>query len=175
MLYLMMGYPGAGKTTVAQIIHEATSAVHLWSDIERHKMFGHPTHSEEESLQLYDELNRRTEEILAEGKSVVFDTSFNFHEDRQKLQNIAAKHDADTVVVWIQLPKDVAKERSVGTGRRRNGYHTRMSEAHFDELAAKLEPPTADEKVVKIDGTKLDEQTVLGLLNLYHGKHVPHP
>lgn len=172
-LYLMLGYPGAGKTTVARIIHEATGAVHLWSDIERHKMFDRPTHSETESVKLYDELNRRAGAWLTEGRSVVFDTTFNFREDRHKLKSIADRAGADAVVLWVEMPVEEARSRSVGTGQRRNGYHTRMTGGHFDELAAKLEAPGKDEKVIKIDGLKLDRQTVLSLLNQYHDAGLP--
>ncbi|HVX56760.1 MAG TPA: ATP-binding protein [Candidatus Saccharimonadales bacterium] len=173
ILYLMIGYPGAGKTTVAEIIHDATGAVHLWSDIERHKLFGHPTHSEEESVKLYDELNRRAGELLAAGQSVVFDTNFNFRTDRQKLRDIADRHGADTLAIWVQVPKEVARERVVSAGQVRNGYHTAMSEERFDRIVSKLEPPTADENFIKIDGTKLDRQTVLRLLSQYYDAHAP--
>ncbi len=175
VLYLMIGYPGAGKTTAAKIIHEATGAVHLWSDIERHKMFGHPTHSEEESVKLYDDLNKRAEAMLAEGKSVVFDTNFNFHADRIKLKKVADRQGAKTVVLWVTMPVEEARQRSVGAGLRRNGYHTRMTEEHFNEIVSKLEPPGENEKVIKIDGAKLDRQTVLALLSQYHGENLPHP
>ncbi len=173
ILYLLIGYPGAGKTTVAKIIHEATGAVHLWSDVERHKMFGHPTHSTEESIELYDELTARTQTLLAEGKSVIFDTNFNFHGDRVKLRDIANRQGADTVIVWITVPDEVARHRAVDQGVKRNGYHTRMTEKHFNEIIAKLEPPTKDEKVIKIDGTKLDRQTILTLLSQYDGADIP--
>jgi predicted kinase len=172
MLYLLIGYPGAGKTTVAKIIHEATGAVHLWSDIERHKMFGHPTHSEAESLQLYDELNRRTEVLLAEGRSAVFDTNFNFYEDRRKLREIADRQGAETVVIWITIPEQLARARAIGTSLKRNGYHTRMTKEHFNEIVSKLEPPTKDEKIIKIDGTKLDRKTILALLSQYDGANI---
>jgi predicted kinase len=171
-LYLLIGYPGAGKTTVARIIQEATGAEHLWSDLERHKLFGQPTHSETESVQLYDELNRRTEALLAEGRSVVFDTNFNFHEDRRKLRAIADRQGAATVIVWVTVPESVARHRAVDRGLKRNGYHTRLTNEEFERFIAKLEPPTKDEKVIKIDGTKLDRRSVLALLNAYHDTHV---
>ena len=72
-LYLLVGYPGAGKTTVARIIAETTDAVHLWADRERLKMFGTPRHSAAENTRLYAYLNKLTEQLLGEGKSVIFD------------------------------------------------------------------------------------------------------
>lgn len=164
-LYLLVGYPGAGKTTVAQAIAEQTGAVHLWSDAERHKRFPDPTHSEEESLALYDQLNQKAESLLGEGKSVIFDTNFNFREDRQKLREIANRQDAATFVIWLNTPQSIAKSRAVGSAINRNGYMVSMTEERFDNIVSKLEPPTEDEKVIKIDGTKLDASNVMTLLS----------
>lgn len=164
-LYIFVGYPGAGKTSIAKLIAERTGAVHIWSDIERHKMFEHPTHSEEESQELYNHLNKRAAELLAAGCSVVFDTNFNFYDDRQKMRDIAATAGADCLLIWIDTPVEVARQRAVGVGEMRNGYHMKMSQEHFDELAAKLEPPVENEKAIKIDGAKLDAKATLRLLD----------
>lgn len=164
VLYLMIGYPGAGKSTVANIISETTGAVHLMADAERHKMFPNPTHSAEETLNLYDELNRRTEQLLREGKSVVFDTNFNFRFDRQKLKQVADNAGAETETIWVTVDVDEAKKRAVHSQYLRNGYSASMSEAHFDEIVSKLEPPSEDEKVIKIDGTNLDRDELIALL-----------
>lgn len=164
-LYLFIGYPGAGKTTVAKIICHVTGAAHVWADVERHKLFQQPTHSEAESVQLYDRLNREAEALLAAGRSVVFDTNFNFYADRQKLRDIAARQGAETILVWITLPKRLAKNRSVDHPRIRNGYQVSMTEERFESIVGKLEPPREDEKFIKIDGRKLDKPTVLALLS----------
>ena len=163
-LYLLIGYPGAGKTTVAGIISEQKGAVHLMADAERHKRFPNPTHSAEESLQLYDELNLQTEKLLQEGKSVVFDTNFNFRADRDKLRQIAEAANADTQIIWVTVDVDEAKKRAVHSQYIRNGYSASMTENHFDQIVSKLEPPTEDEKVIKIDGTNLDRDELIELL-----------
>jgi hypothetical protein len=43
-----------------------------------------------------------------------------------------------------------------------------MTDEEFDRVTAKLEPPAKDEKFIKIDGMKLDKQTVLTILG-QHG------
>lgn len=164
-LYLLVGSPGAGKTTVAKIIHEHNSATHLWADAERHKLFPEPTHSREESAQLYDKLNAAAAYLLANGKSVIFDTNFNFLADRQKLRDIAADQGADTLVIWVTTPVNVAKQRAVHIGGTRNGYADTMTEEQFDVIVSKLEPPTKNEKIIKIDGSKLDVGSVTRLLS----------
>ena len=164
-LYVLIGYPGAGKTTVAKIIADATGAVHVWADAERHKIFSKPTHSQAESLELYDRLNRRAGELLAAGKSVVYDTNFNFFADRQKMRDIATRNGAETVLLWITLPKQIAKQRAVNSGRSRNGYEVSMTDEQFESIVAKLEPPSENEKYIKIDGLKLDRREVLSLVS----------
>jgi len=167
-LYLMIGYPGAGKTTVSKYIHELTGAVHLWADRVRSERFAQPTHSPSENRQLYDHLNEVTAELLASGESVIFDTNFNFYKDRVKLRKIAEDHDATTLVVWVHTPRAVAKKRAV---QESHGKETRifgnMPEERFERLCNNLQPPTHDEQVIEIIGLDLTKEKVAQLLNQY--------
>lgn len=108
----MLGYPGAGKTTTAKVIHELTGAVHLWADQIRRERFGEPTYTHQENLELYDYLNELTAELLRTGQDVIFDTNFNFYKDRQRLRDIAKQYQADTQLIWVTTPKTLAKERA---------------------------------------------------------------
>lgn len=165
-LYLFVGFPGAGKTTVAKLIADSTGAVHIWADKERLGMFGSPSHSKAESRQLYDHLNDQADKLLADGKSVIFDTNFNFLHDREHLRQIAAKHRAETIVVWLQTPKPIAKQRAVHDRNLRNGYEFKLPDERFEEMASSLEPPTDAEHVVTFDGTDLDPNLVKQKLEL---------
>jgi predicted kinase len=164
-LYLFVGYPGAGKTTISQALRELTGAVHIWADRERIAMFGEPTHSQAENKQLYERLNQETEKLLDEGKSVIFDTNFNFYKDREYLREEAAKRGADTTVVWVTTPLELAKKRAV---EESHGQATRlygnMESENFDRIASHLEPPRESEKVLKLDGTNFDKQALMRLL-----------
>jgi len=152
-LYLMVGYPGAGKTTVSQMLHKLTGAEHLWADHVRKERFGQPTYTRSENSELYDRLDQETARLLGEGKSVVYDTNFKFQDDRQKLRDIATKAGAKTVLIWVQTPAQIAKERATTLGN----VIGRMTEADFDRLIDKLEEPQPDENPIIIDGTKVDE------------------
>lgn len=171
LLYLMLGYPGAGKTSTAKIIHELTGAEHLWADLVRRDMFGRPKYSHTENIQLYEHMNNLAEKLLNEGIDVIFDTNFNFYKDRLRLRQIAEKSGAKTIVIWVTTPKDTARRRATDGG----GHHTRvlgdMPVEEFERMSGHLEPPRSNETVIKIDGTKISADTVRKLL-LSHGTNL---
>lgn len=166
-LYLLVGYPGSGKTTLSKYISEKTNAVHLWADQERQAMFDFPSHSKEESDQLYNALDIKTSHLLANGMSVIFDTNLNYFDDRQLLREIGRKNNANNLLIWLTTPKHIAKTRALHhTHRDKNGYIATMTEAEFEHLTNHLEKPTEIEQPIKIDGTKIDYQLVDSLLQL---------
>lgn len=169
-LFLFVGYPGAGKTTVAKVLEAATGATHLWADNVRWQMFKQPTHSAQESRELYEHLNDRTAELLRSGKSVIFDTNFNFRVDRDYLRHIAEEDGAQTVLIWLTTPLQIAHDRAAHSDITRNGYTVNMTHEMFENIVSKLEEPTKDENPIKFDGTKLD----VAALKAQFGSH-DHP
>jgi predicted kinase len=165
ILYLMLGYPGAGKTTAAKVIHELTGATHLWADHERRLIFKKPTYSHEENLSLYAGLNHQAQELLKEGKSVVFDTNFNFYKDRQKLRKIAADSGAASTLIWVRTPMELAKKRAtVDAHQQETRVLGDMPPEQFDRMASNLQPPHEDEPYIEVDGTKISPEYIAALL-----------
>ncbi|SRR5581483_5393837 len=166
-IFLMLGYPGSGKTTAARCLEALTGAVHLWADQRRHKYFEQPHFTTEENICLYDALNREVEQLLAENKSVIYDTSFNYYNDRQRLQAIASIHHAQTIVVHVVTPKNVALQRAT------NGAHMQstrilgdMSIKDFERLCAALEEPQPHEVTLKLDGQQMTQEYVREVLQI---------
>jgi predicted kinase len=164
-LYLFMGPPGAGKTTVANYICGATGAVHIWADRERSKLFLNPTHSKKESRQLYELLNARTATLLGAGKSVVFDTNFNFYKDREHLRSIASKAGAKTVIIQLTTPLELARQRALhGSHAERNGMDKAMTPRTFDRINGHLEPLRSNEQAIRLSGENITIDEVLNAL-----------
>jgi len=166
-LYLLVGYPGSGKTTVAKIIHEKSGAEHLWTDWERRSMFEQPTHSDSENNKLYSYLNIMTGQMLSEGKSVIFDTNFNFQKDRDHLRKIAEQNNAQTWIIWVTTSRELSKKRATEqTEEQANRVLGRMSAEDFDRIADHLQPPQESETFIKIDGTDVDKGALIQQLSL---------
>jgi predicted kinase len=164
-LYLLVGYPGAGKTTASRALHELTDAVHLWADQERNERFAHPNYGHSENTELYNYMNEETARLLASGQSVIFDTNFNFFEDRQKLRSIAQKAGAQTALLWVQAPLDVAKQRATSDAHLQDSRVLgNMSEADFERLSGHMEEPRAEENPLILDGTKISRDYLSSVL-----------
>lgn len=81
----MLGYPGAGKTTVSEHISQITGAVHLNSDQFRIHMFKNPLEiSETEHENMYRMLDHIAEQTLSSGKSVIYDANLNRYAHRKE-------------------------------------------------------------------------------------------
>lgn len=157
----MVGLPGAGKTTASHAISKTTGAIHLWADNHRKQKFSSPVFDMAENSSLYEQLNSETALLLGQGKSVVFDTAFNHYSDRQKLRQIADKHNAKTIVVWVQAPSELARHRATkGTEEQATRILGDMSHEHFDKLSEKLEQPKPNEHTIVLDGTKITDAYV---------------
>lgn len=155
-LYLFVGYPGAGKTTIARYLAQETGAVHLWADRIRRERLGPPNYTHEENLKLYAHLNEMTAELLRADNSVIFDTNFKFYKDRAHLRQIATKHGADTVVIWLTTPLEEARHRATEEHHQDDHrIHGAMSHEDFDRLSEGTEWPKAEEHAIQLDGTNL--------------------
>ena len=168
-LYLMLGYPGAGKTTVAKIMREITNAVHIWEDQVRMERFGRPAMTQEESDDLHNYLNSLTGELLAAGKDVIYDTSFNAYEDRERMYRIAGTCQASTRLIWVNTDKQTAHDRAT---KNTASQPTRvlatilgdMDETTFQRFVQKLEPPRGNEPFTSVNGTNVTKEAVRKVL-----------
>ncbi len=163
-LYLLLGYPGAGKTTAAQVIHELTGAVHLSSDAMRTQMFPKPTFDQSEHDALYQALDAKTEALLNAGQSVIYDANLNRHKHRADKYAICARTDAAAVLLWVQAPKELAKERAAHVSRLHLVPAHETPDVMFERIAGVIEEPGDNEPYTAVNGTKVTKDYIASLL-----------
>lgn len=154
-LYMMLGYPGAGKTTVAKLIAELTGAFHLSSDEVRAKLFPKPKFDQAEHDQLYEHLDNLTVEALQAGQDVIYDANLNRLEHRKQKYDICRQVGAESVLIWVKTPKELAKDRASHTSRQHLWPENESPDEMFDRIAGLIETPSSDEPHIEIDGTKV--------------------
>ena len=160
ILFLMLGYPGSGKTTAARHLEALTGATHLWADQRRREYFVRPHFTAEENTYLYDALNREVDLLLSERKSVIYDTSFNYYEDRQKMREIAQPYGARVLLIYVKTPHQVAYQRASNTGDQPTRVLGAMEATHFAHLRRSLQIPAEHEDTLELDGQQITAEYV---------------
>lgn len=159
-----MGLPGSGKSTLAQKLEESTGAVRLSSDEFRLMLFPKPTFSQSEHDTLYRILDTLVDILLQQGYDVVYDANLNRRMHREEKYSLAAKYKADTLLWWVQTPRELAKQRRVSEQNHILIPSGDTPENLFDRVARVLEEPMNDERSIAVDGENIAALDVATLI-----------
>ena len=154
ILFLMLGYAGAGKTFFARQYAEAIGAIHLSSDRIRRELFDAPSFSKEENQVVFRMMDMFAEEMLSRGISVVYDAQNNQKNHRRQKRKMAAKHKAETLIIWVQTDLETSFERASKRDRRNpdDKYTYELDRQAFDRLKNELTRPDEREDYVVVSG-----------------------
>ncbi len=113
-LHLMVGLPGAGKTTIARQLEQEHSALRLTPDEWHIRIFGNDTEEAEHDARhtlietiMWDVAER----ALTLGVNVILDFGFWARVEREDFRNRAAKLGAGSEVHFAYAPVDVLMQR----------------------------------------------------------------
>lgn len=157
-IVMVIGLPGAGKTTFAQRLAMALSAKHFNTDIIRDALGKRGQYDPETKSAIYNEMLRQTESTLAAGENVVVDGTFYQKALRAPYAELARQYAAD--IHWIEIRAD---EELV---RKRVQQKRAYSEADFSvylKIKAEYEPLEVPHLELWSDQLNLDamvEQTL---------------
>ena len=186
ILLMLYGFPGAGKTYFARQFCEEVQAAHIQGDRIRSELFENPRYDKEENQVVTQLMDYMTEEFLAAGISVVYDTNAGRAIQRHNLRETARKAGAKPLLVWFQIDADSSFFRSSKRDRRRmdDKYSTPLDRAMYQNLVSQMQNPAMTEDYLVISGKhtlrtqysavahKLRE---LNLYGLDDGQHVVKP
>lgn len=154
-VYILCGLPFAGKTTLARTLAARLGWVHLEVDA-FNRAGGRGLRGEQLTRQdwiaTYRAAYHQLDELLHTGQTVLYDAT-NFRQaQRQRARQIAARHSAATYVLYVTTPPPVAQHRL-----EHNRQHPNRADVHdldFMAVSAQFQPPTADEHVLRYNGSE---------------------
>lgn len=150
-IYLMCGFLGAGKTTVAkQMVSDLQNTILLnVDDITAEK------HTPEQLRESWDDCFMAAYEYCWEvikatpDKDFILDVGFWTKQSRQDAEQRASKLDnTSSELVWVVAEPDVMKERVQLRGSPMSKEHI----LHWDEIYAKFEEPTHEDATIVYTG-----------------------
>ncbi len=114
-LVVVSGLPGTGKSFFSRQLAQRLPFVVLESDALRKTLFASPRYLAEESQRLFKASHELVEEFLKKGIGVIFDATNIAERHREYLYSIADRLGAKLVIVRLEAPPEVIRER---LGRR---------------------------------------------------------
>ena len=114
VLIVVSGLPGTGKSFFSRRLAERVSLLILESDALRKILFSLPSHSAGESSQLFQKIHLLIEKLLKEGISLILDATNLSERFRERLYSIADRTNARLVMVLVEAPPEVVRQRLEG-------------------------------------------------------------
>ena len=111
VLIVVSGLPGTGKSFFSKRLAERVPLLILESDALRKTLFSLPSHSAGESSQLFRAVHLLIEELLKEGISLLLDATNLSERFREHLYSIADRTNARLVMVLVEAPPEVVRQR----------------------------------------------------------------
>jgi predicted kinase len=112
-LIAVSGLPGTGKTHFCQKLSEKLpyQSIILESDALRKTLFPHPTYAPAESARLFQAIHLLTEDLLQKNIPVILDATNLSEPHRERLYHIADRAKAKLILVWVEAPPEVVRQR----------------------------------------------------------------
>lgn len=149
-VYILCGLPFAGKTTLAKALAARLGFARVDMDeINTRKGVGLQGEVivQEEWDRTYAESYKQLDQLLQAGQSVLFDAANFTRVQRDYLRTIAAKHEAATQVIYVDVSEAEARERWLQNRITQQRYDVRDDD--FAYVVTYFDIPAPDEHVLR--------------------------
>lgn len=115
IVILVCGNVKTGKSTLAKKLKDRLGAIYINTDALRKEFFPNPTHSKEETKQVYEEMQFRFTLALVEGQNVVLDGTYlktNFRINiYETVQEANKQRGFFYLTIYVTAPEEIVRER----------------------------------------------------------------
>ena len=108
---VVSGLPGSGKSYFCNRLAERQPFVILESDVLRKTLFPSPGYSPQESNRLFQACHLLIEKLLKKGIPLILDATNLSERYRERLYSIAEHLDTKLILVRVEAPAEVVRER----------------------------------------------------------------
>ncbi len=150
ILVCLYGFPGSGKSYLARNLAGELKLAHVSSDRVRSELFQNPRYDAQENAIVTHLMDYMSDEFLNAGVGVVYDANALRSSSRRKLRELARKHRAEYLLIWLQIDVDTAFERTQARDRRTadDKYAEPQSKLSFDRQSAAMQNPQGEDYLV---------------------------
>lgn len=135
-----IGIPGSGKTTYLKKLSEDHGFAYINKDSIREELLG-DIKDQSQNRRIWIESNRRIEEALAHGTSVVIDSTHAESWKRKELVTFLRRSGAVRVIaLYFDVPYEIAHERNQARNRV-----VKEKQMHWFQGQIEEDPPSLDE------------------------------
>lgn len=150
VLICFYGFPGSGKSYVARNLADVLQVAYVSAGRIRNELFEHPRYDNQEASIINHLMNYMSEEFLSAGLSVIYDTNALRAAQRRSLRELARRHKAEYLLIWIQIDQESAFYRTQNRDRRTSDDknaepHTQLT---FDKQLSGMQNPIAEDYLV---------------------------
>jgi DegV family protein with EDD domain len=140
-LVLVSGLPGSGKSHFTRELCRRFPLAWLESDALRKALFDQPSHSPQESARLFAACHRVLDRLLEAGVPAVLDATNLREMHRRQLYRIAERNGAKLVLVSLDAPPDLVRQRLEARQGADNPWdHSDADYAVYDRMRRQAEP-----------------------------------
>ncbi len=146
----MYGYPGSGKTFLARNLEDDLFVARVSADRIRHELFSQPRFDTQENNVVMHLMNYITGEFLNTGVSVIYDINAMRLRQRYSLREMARKHKAEYLLIWLQIDPENAFLRTQMRDRRTldDKYSEEQTKASFEHQIGLMQNPQTEDYLV---------------------------
>jgi predicted kinase len=123
---------------------------HVSADRIRSELFEQPRYDAQESAIITHLMTYMAEEFLSAGLSVVYDTNAMRLAQRRNLRELARRHKADHLLVWVQIDPDSSYQRTQDRDRRTSDdkFAQPLTKDIFEKQLSGMQNPQAEDYLV---------------------------